>query len=132
MTVPFPEKEFVSDSTFPNDYYFDHKSNEQHLNADDYIFGQFRQQQEEQFELFKQKHSKYGIDNIQDSETDTDEALQNLLVRITDKFNRLKQMVKTRNYGLDTDETIHDTLDDLSNYANITKIVYNGTWRFDQ
>lgn len=94
----------------------------------------FQENQYQQFSVFREKNKMYGKDNISGGDdvdmTDPENiqnALQSLIVRMEDKMNRFKRMVKSNNNGTD-DETMIDTLNDLSNYANIALIVKQGKW----
>lgn len=72
----------------------------------------------EEEELYEVKNKKYG-----DSFADTyfDFGLIASIIRIGDKFNRFTNLVKQESSGT-SDESIRDTLIDLSNYANMTII----------
>ena len=66
--------------------------------------------QSEQLELFIKKNKDYG-------DSYKDYGVVGVLIRITDKINRLKQVSKTTiDLGVPS-ETLKDTLQDLSNYA---------------
>ena len=65
----------------------------------------------EAFELFGRKHRDYG-DSV------AEHGAPGVLVRIQDKFNRLKTVTRTRIEFVD-DESLRDTLIDLINYAAI-------------
>ena len=69
--------------------------------------------------VYKQKNEKYG-----DSFTISVQkyGLIAALTRISDKFNRLEQLILTHSDGT-ADESLIDTLCDLSNYAIMTVMV---------
>ena len=70
---------------------------------------QFRQIQDEGYELFKKKNSDYG-DGFKNYGT------IGVLVRMADKINRL-QNITNKSITLVDDETLRDTLIDLHNYS---------------
>lgn len=95
----------------------------------------FRDQQDNQFIIFTYKDSKYGRgnifgnDEITYTEEQTLEAHRGLYFRMRDKLNRYKILIEQEALGqIDNEETIFDTLNDLSNYANIAIMVKNKTW----
>lgn len=69
--------------------------------------------------VYKQKNEKYG-DSFGISVQKY--GLISALTRISDKFNRLEQLILNHEDGTDTDESLLDTLLDLSNYALMTYI----------
>ena len=91
----------------------------------------FKQIQEEQYELFCKKQRDYGPRNISvgtDLKTNDDIklSLTGLWFRIQDKIERLKQLVvfdKTAQ-----NEPMIDAFKDLSVYGIIAQIVHNGRW----
>lgn len=93
------------------------------------IIERFKMQQTLQRVLFAEKHSHYGASNILDGDhTDPElikESLHSLYVRMRDKLNRFKVLIDNPNTS---DESMRDTLNDLSNYSNIAIIVAEGTW----
>lgn len=94
----------------------------------------FQENQYKQFALFCEKNKMYGQSNISGGE-DVDmtshenikTSLQALIVRMEDKMNRFKRMVAVGSSGT-PDESVIDTLSDLSNYANIAILVKDGKW----
>lgn len=69
------------------------------------------------YETYKMKNADYG--NSFDKSCD-EFGITAALVRIGDKFNRIKQLTKQEN--LVKDESIEDTLLDLANYAIMTML----------
>jgi hypothetical protein len=67
------------------------------------------------------KQTKYGKQNILDF------GEFGILVRMNDKFNRLKNMVV--NNIEDSVEPIDDTINDIIGYALLWKMVRNGTFK---
>lgn len=95
------------------------------------IENEFLKNQRRQYELFSKKNKDYGPANILDGdpadETNQSEALQRIYIRMQDKMSRLRKLIATSTHAV-SDETIIDTLDDISNYANIATIVRGGNW----
>lgn len=85
----------------------------------------FLAQQNEQFELFCRKHCDYGHTNLVDG-LSPKETMQNLYLKMQDKLNRFKNLIN-QSASVST-ETLDDTLDDISNYSNIARIISTGTW----
>lgn len=93
---------------------------------------EFKKILKEQYELFCKKQLNYGPDNISvGTRLETPEevklSLTGLWFRMSDKINRLKQLVllgKTDTVG----ESIQDTYVDLSVYGIIAQIVNRGKW----
>lgn len=85
-----------------------------------------------QYELFCKKQLNYGPSNISvgtqlETQDDVKLSLTGLWFRMTDKINRLKQLVV---FGQPdkVGESINDTYQDLSVYGIIAQIVKNGKW----
>lgn len=72
----------------------------------------------ELFETFEAKNNDYGSSF---SKTYEDFGLISAITRISDKHNRIVNLVKNNNIQVKT-ETIEDTLKDLANYAILTLI----------
>lgn len=69
-------------------------------------------------ELYARKNADYG-DSFY--ETFKEEGLAMARIRLSDKLNRFKSLTKSKDQ-LVSDESILDTLDDLANYAVMTRI----------
>ena len=85
-----------------------------------------------QYELFCKKQLNYGPDNISvgtqlQTPEDVKLSLTGLWFRMTDKINRLKQLV-VLGQSDKVGESINDTYQDLSVYSIIAQIVNNGKW----
>jgi len=85
-----------------------------------------------QYELFCMKQSNYGPGNIAvgtSLQTDEDKklSLTGIWFRVHDKIQRLKQLVVLSKED-NVNESIEDTLQDLSVYGIIAQIVSNGKW----
>ena len=94
---------------------------------------EFKIIQEEQYELFAGKMMSYGRGNISlggnlADEEDKNLTLTSIWIRMSDKMNRLKNMVvKNQSNPLD-DESIEDTWVDISNYSIIALLVGRNKW----
>jgi hypothetical protein len=95
----------------------------------------FTTQQTEQFLLFQEKNKSYGMTNISGGEEvdleipeNKKEALYGLWFRMRDKLARMRQLILTNSDG-SANESLNDTLNDLSNYSNISIIVNKGEWK---
>lgn len=83
--------------------------------------------------LFQEKHTAYGKGNIAAFQT------FGVLVRMNDKFERLKNLLLDENKNLRTPEQIQeklgstegleDTMRDISNYATIMLLCWKGEWK---
>lgn len=85
-----------------------------------------------QYELFCKKQLNYGPSNISvgtqlESKEDVKLSLTGLWFRMTDKINRLKQLVVLGQSDT-VGESINDTYQDLSVYSIIAQVVNNGKW----
>lgn len=69
------------------------------------------------------KQSDYGPGNVNNA---FGGPINGLLVRIGDKFERLKNLFK--NKELPKHESIEDSFKDMANYAVIALMVQRGTW----
>ena len=67
--------------------------------------------------VYEQKNKKYG-DSFGISIHKY--GLISALTRISDKFNRLEQLILNHEDGSDTDERLEDTLLDMANYCIMT------------
>lgn len=81
----------------------------------------FRDAQDEAFELFLERHKKYGAHNISRF------GFFGVLVRLSDKMERLIRTGTAKTGDFD-DESVADTLLDISNYALIALVVIRSKW----
>jgi hypothetical protein len=86
----------------------------------------------EQYEMFCRKNKNYGVGNIAlgtDLKSDKDKrlSLMGIWFRISDKINRLRQLIIFNDKD-EVGESSVDTFQDLSNYSIIAQIVINGKW----
>tara|TARA_B100000035_G_C20925702_1_gene520607 strand:- start:8 stop:427 length:420 start_codon:yes stop_codon:yes gene_type:complete len=97
------------------------------------ISKEYKNIQKEQLELFSKKMMDYGLGNIAlggdlENEDDVNYALQGIQIRINDKINRLKNLLKNgKNYV--ENESIEDTLVDISNYGIIGLLLGRKKWK---
>jgi hypothetical protein len=90
--------------------------------------------QEEQYELFAKKMLDYGLNNITlggdivNNSDDKKFSLTGLTIRLTDKINRLRNLVVSgKNYV--KDEGMEDTFIDIANYGIIGLLVGRNKWK---
>jgi len=91
----------------------------------------FKQLCADQYTTFLKKQHDYGPSNIAmgtqlKDETDLKLAMTGLTVRLNDKMSRLLNLVI--NKGTPKNESIEDTLKDMSVYAKIALIVLDWKW----
>lgn len=87
-------------------------------------YNDFIDQQAEQFELFCKKHKDYTPSTLQ---KDTiQESVEDILKRIKEKTNRIFNL-NSQN-AVPQNESLIDSLNDISNYANISIIFLKGHW----
>ena len=87
----------------------------------------------EQFILFSKKMLDYGKGNISlggnmDNDEDILYSLTGIQIRLNDKINRLKNLLKNGKNHV-KDESIEDTFADISNYGVIAQIISRKQWR---
>ena len=75
----------------------------------------------------------YGLGNIAlggdlENEDDVNYALQGIQIRINDKINRLKNLLKNGKSYVEN-ESIEDTLIDISNYGIIGLLLGRKKWK---
>lgn len=78
----------------------------------------FKDLQKEELEMYILKNDKYG-DSFGTSVRKY--GMISALTRMSDKWNRIENLMLSKDFGTD-DESIIDSLMDLSNYANMTII----------
>lgn len=95
---------------------------------------EFKQIQEEMYEMFARKHMDYGLNNIAlggdilNNKEDKKFSLTGLAIRLTDKISRLKNLiVHGKNYV--KGEGIEDTFIDIANYGIIGLLVGRNKWK---
>ena len=90
--------------------------------------------QQEQYELFARKMMDYGLGNIALGTTleepeDIQLSLTGIWLRVNDKVNRLKNMLKRKGYNYVAGETMMDSFVDIANYGIIAMLVMKGKWK---
>lgn len=80
---------------------------------------EFQKITSDMLETYKKKNSDYGssFDDLYD-----EFGMTSVVIRLSDKINRLKSLVKKSEQAEVKDESIEDTLKDLANYAILTLI----------
>ena len=94
----------------------------------------FKENQQEQYELFARKMMDYGISNIAlgsnlEEADDIQLSLTGIWLRCNDKINRLKNMLKRKGQNYVQDEPMIDSFIDISNYGIIAQLVIKGKWK---
>jgi hypothetical protein len=94
----------------------------------------WKQTQQEQYELFARKMMDYGLGNIAlgttlDEPEDIQLSLTGIWLRVNDKVNRLKNMLKRKGYNYVAGETMMDSFVDIANYGIIAMLVMRGQWK---
>jgi len=97
------------------------------------LANEFKNIQQEQYELFARKMISYGRGNISlggnlENKEDKQLSLTSIWIRMIDKMNRLKNMVVKNHTNPLEDESIEDTWRDISNYALIALLVGKDKW----
>jgi hypothetical protein len=95
---------------------------------------EFKNLQQEQYELFSRKMMDYGLGNIAlgstlEEEEDIQLSLTGIWLRCNDKINRLKNMLKRKGKNYVNDEPMIDSFIDISNYGIIAQLVMKGKWK---
>ena len=95
---------------------------------------EFKLIQKEMYEMFARKHMDYGLNNIAlggdivNNSDDKKFSLTGLVIRLTDKISRLKNLiVHGKNYV--KGEGIEDTFIDIANYGIIGLLVGRDKWK---
>jgi hypothetical protein len=95
---------------------------------------EFQLIQKEQYELFTRKMMSYGLNNVAlggdivNNSDDKKFSLTGLTIRLTDKINRLRNlMVSGKQYV--KDESMEDTFIDIANYGIIGMLVGRNRWK---
>ena len=95
---------------------------------------EFKQIQNEMYEMFARKHMDYGLNNISlggdilNNNDDKKFSLTGLTIRLTDKISRLKNLLLNgRNFV--EGEGMEDTFIDIANYGIIGMLVGRNKWK---
>ena len=94
---------------------------------------EFIKTQKELYNLFSKKMMDYGLGNIAlggnlESSEDQRYALQGIQIRLNDKINRLKNLLKNGKSYVE-DESLEDTFIDIANYGIIGILLGKGKWK---
>jgi len=95
---------------------------------------EFKSIQNEQYELFAAKMMDYGLSNISlgstlEEDEDVSMSLTGIWLRVNDKINRLKNMLKRNGKNYVQGEAMIDSFIDISNYGIIAMLVLRGKWK---
>jgi hypothetical protein len=95
---------------------------------------EFKQIQEEQYELFAEKMLDYGIENIAlgsdlSNFEDVKLSLTGIWLRCNDKINRLKNILKRGGKNYVEGESMIDSFIDIANYGIIAQLVAKEKWK---
>jgi len=90
--------------------------------------------QKEQYVLFARKMMDYGLSNIAlgsnlEEKEDVELSLTGIWLRINDKINRLKNLLKRKGRNYVTDEPMIDSFLDIANYGIIAMLVMRDQWK---
>jgi len=98
------------------------------------LSNEFQIIQEEQYELFARKMMDYGLNNVTlggdivNNSDDKKFSLTGLTIRLTDKINRLRNLVVSGKQYV-KDEGMEDTFIDIANYGVIGMLVGRNKWK---
>ena len=98
------------------------------------LSNEFQIIQDEQYELFARKMMDYGLNNVTlggdivNNSEDKKFSLTGLTIRLTDKTNRLKNLVVSGKQYV-KDEGMEDTFIDIANYGIIGMLVGRNKWK---
>lgn len=92
----------------------------------------YKQIIKEQYTLFAKKHLDYGLTNISAgtqlvNNEEKDFALTGLWYRLSDKVNRWKNLIITKQTS--KNEPLFDTYQDITNYGIIAQLVERDLWK---
>ena len=95
---------------------------------------EFKQIQNEQYELFAKKMLDYGLHNISlgsslEDPEDTKLSLTGIWLRCSDKINRLKNLLKRDGKNYVEGEGMIDSFVDIANYGIIAMLVMRNKWK---
>ena len=90
--------------------------------------------QDEQYTLFAKKMMDYGLGNISlgtnlEEPEDIQLSLTGIWLRVNDKINRLKNMLKRKGKNYVDGETMIDSFIDIANYGIIAMLVIRDKWK---
>ncbi len=94
---------------------------------------EFKNIQNEMYQMFARKHMDYGLNNIAlggdlNNKEDKNFSLTGLAIRLTDKISRLKNLlINGKNFV--KAESMEDTFIDIANYGIIGLLVGRNKWK---
>jgi hypothetical protein len=94
---------------------------------------EFKNIQNEMYQMFARKHMDYGLNNIAlggdlNNKEDKKFSLTGLAIRLTDKISRLKNLlINGKNFV--KAESMEDTFIDIANYGIIGLLVGRNKWK---
>jgi hypothetical protein len=94
----------------------------------------WKETQDEQYILFARKMMDYGLSNIAlgtnlEEPEDIELSLTGIWLRVNDKINRLKNLLKRKGKNYVEDEPMIDSFLDIANYGIIAMLVMKGKWK---
>ena len=97
------------------------------------LSNEFKNIQEEMYEMFARKHMDYGLNNIAlggdlTNQEDKKFSLTGLCIRLTDKISRLRNLL-TNGKNFVKGEGMEDTFIDIANYGIIGLLVGRDKWK---
>ncbi len=98
------------------------------------LSSEFKNIQNEMYEMFARKHMDYGLNNIAlggdivNNNDDKQFSLTGLCIRLTDKISRLKNLLINGKAFVEG-EGIQDTFIDIANYGIIGLLVGRDKWK---
>ena len=98
------------------------------------LSNEFKNNKNEQYELFARKMMDYGLNNVTlggdivNNSEDKKFSLTGLTIRLTDKINRLRNLVVSGKQYV-KDEGMEDTFIDIANYGIIGLLVGHNKWK---
>ena len=98
------------------------------------LSNEFKKIQIEMYTMFAAKHMDYGLNNITlggdilHNDNDKKFSLTGLTIRLTDKINRLRNLVVSGKQYV-KDEGMEDTFIDIANYGIIGLLVGHNKWK---
>jgi hypothetical protein len=95
---------------------------------------EWKEVQQEQYELFAKKMLDYGLGNIAlgtnlEEPEDIKLSITGIWLRCNDKINRLKNLIKRDGKNYVEGEAMIDSFIDIANYGIIAQLVMKGKWK---
>jgi hypothetical protein len=95
---------------------------------------EWKEVQQEQYELFAKKMLDYGLGNIAlgtnlEEPEDIKLSITGIWLRCNDKINRLKNLIKRDGKNYVEGEAMIDSFIDIANYGIIAQLIIKGKWK---